>query len=586
MTYSDKLKELISNKINIIKKENEKALDIDNLILSIDESINDNSKIVNLDFDKLYNYVDISLDEKKLVSYYVKIKRDGIWELGQSDYDRLNVILLNIKDNLSSYKDWLIRNNNSLLEFCENLLLKVDNFSFDSDDIDFIVELVSNGDIDLYEFMKNLSFEAISRGNIIVNVDSNDELENVSSVVSKLNSKDLIELFNKYNINYNMFDDECKNKIQDNGNLSNIEKILEVFNNKKINITPYIEDFGKQLASIFVFSNERCVNNVFNVVSDKININEYFGSLLKIPSIFVPRKRREIKNDDGGDFGKLDGEVGHNEDFVKNFTLLSGLGVNIKDALKKCSFIFDLSNYHINMAINQIKLYEPQSDKLVILPRILKKLTSLQGIPGDGLDVFIEQGCLDYVLSHPSRLYLGNSLHIAYKLYYARSKGVPISEMFNSKGFKYSLCNYEDMNSTNGSEIIKQYKPLNENFKLYDEAIVRSENDDISLVNGAYSYVIKALDNCFFDPSADIYTYKINGIIISRIKVLRFLNTLIDKEFDINEDLLLYVITKNSILNEEEYNKIRDTLSSVGIMKKIDEEKKLFISSSNSDRRR
>ena len=64
------------------------------------------------------------------------------------------------------------------------------------------------------------------------------------------------------------------------------------------------------------------------------------------------------------------------------------------------------------------------------------------------------------------------------------------------------------------------------------------------------------------------------------------LNTLIDKEFDINEDLLLYVITKNNILNEEEYNKLRDILSSVGIMKKIDEEKKLFISSSNSDRRR
>lgn len=583
MVYNDRLKELISNRINAIKEDNERNNDIDNLILSVDDSINDNSMIVSLDFDKLYNYCEISDNEKKLISYYVYTKKQGLFELEPSDCERLNSILLNIKDNLTSYKESLINDGNNLLEYYENLLLKVDNFSFDNDDIDFLVELVSDSDIDVYDFMKSLSFGVINRESIIVNVNSNDELEDVSKVVSIINAEDLFELFNRYNINYDMFDDDCKSIIEDNGNLSNIEKILEVFKSKEINVTLFIGDFGKQIARIFAYSNEECINNVFDVVSDKVNINEFFGTLIRFPSIFISRKKEKSKNNNGGDYGNLDGEVGHNEDFVKNFTLLSEYGVNIENALKSCPFVFDLSNSHINMAINQIKLYEPQSDKLVILPRVLKKLTSLQSFPADALDVFIEQGCLDYVLKYPSRLILSNSMQIAYKLYYARSRGVPTSEMFNSKGFKYSLSNYEDMNSFNGSEIIKQYKPKNDNFDDYDDAISRSENDDINLVNGAFSYIINALDSCFFDPSDDIYTYKIGDVLISRVKVFRFLNTLIDKGFDINEDLLLYVITKNSILNEEEYNKIRDALGSANIMNKIDE---CRTSSSSSDRRR
>lgn len=72
--------------------------------------------------------------------------------------------------------------------------------------------------------------------------------------------------------------------------------------------------------------------------------------------------------------------------------------------------------------------------------------------------------------------------------------------------------------------------------------------------------------------------YDFDGVIISRLKVLRFYQTLISSpEIEPSYDVLLYVITKLSMLDEEEMNIIVSSLKSLRIDENISNENRRIL---------
>ena len=63
--------------------------------------------------------------------------------------------------------------------------------------------------------------------------------------------------------------------------------------------------------------------------------------------------------------------------------------------------------------------------------------------------------------------------------------------------------------------------------------------------------------------------YNFDGVIISRLKVLRYYQTLISNEKIVSsKDALLYAITVRSMLNQEEVQKIEACINQIKFLKK------------------
>lgn len=558
----EKLKEIITLKIETLKENSSKYMDIYKAVLSV---IDDISNLKAFDLEKLSFLELVSEDFNRLI-FYKKLLSDGVYELELSDIEYIKNFFLSINIKVSSYIE------DNLINTYSNLLDKLDNYEFNQNDIELICTLLreekdKGNDIDIISYMKHISLEMIEymRNDEDLVRKEKPIFEEVEELITtNLSTDDLIVLFTKYGIDYMNFNKESRELMEKYGKYDNIDKILDLFINKEhINVGSYVKIKSKQLATIFIYSNYDLISNVFDKLKEcGINIISNFKSIISAPSKFIPRKRRYLGQGDGilGDFN---GEIGHNEDFLKNIHMFREVfkEINVDDissAYEKCPSIFDLSYRHNKNALKQFDLYHVKPEYY------LKALSSFRGFPADAIDAFIESdynnyGTLEYLWKNPSKFGLNPYSSIFYKLYMARKKGYTKDQLFSSRGFKFYDSNFLDINNDNGSEIVEQYFPDNPKFLEYENAIKESDNSDTILIAfKPNKLIIDVLDEKYLDNNV---CYIINGIRISRFKVQRFLNTLILNRFNIDKDALLYCVTKNSILNEEEYKVLEDEIS-------------------------
>lgn len=558
----EKLKEIITLKIETLKENSSKYMDIYKAVLSV---IDDISNLKAFDLEKLSFLELVSEDFNRLI-FYKKLLSDGVYELELSDIEYIKNFFLSINIKVSSYIE------DNLINTYSNLLDKLDNYEFNQNDIELICTLLreekdKGNDIDIISYMKHISLEMIEymRNDEDLVRKEKPIFEEVEELITtNLSTDDLIVLFTKYGIDYMNFNKESRELMEKYGKYDNIDKILDLFINKEhINVGSYVKIKSKQLATIFIYSNYDLISNVFDKLKEcGINIISNFKSIISAPSKFIPRKRRYLDQGDGilGDFN---GEIGHNEDFLKNIHMFREVfkEINVDDissAYEKCPSIFDLSYRHNKNALKQFDLYHVKPEYY------LKALSSFRGFPADAIDAFIESdynnyGTLEYLWENPSKFGLNPYSSIFYKLYMARKKGYTKDQLFSSRGFKFYDSNFLDINNDNGSEIVEQYFPDNPKFLEYENAIKESDNSDTILIAfKPNKLIIDVLDEKYLDNNV---CYIINGIRISRFKVQRFLNTLILNRFNIDKDALLYCVTKNSILNEEEYKVLEDEIS-------------------------
>lgn len=441
-------------------------------------------------------------------------------------------------------------------------------------------------------------------------VPDTEDIEVIDVVnISNINVEDVQALFSKYGYDiHSIFDDEDIDRIVKYGNLQNMEEILIAIKEIKLN------DDKKQsskLANIFVLSNGEIVKTVLdnikadskaNFSSNNYSLSEIFNSYLGFYPLFIKGNKSFDKVNGKGPGG--DGPI--NESVtgsfgkylaIRNIIKSEDNDADINAMIERSGSVFvQCSARSFKKRLEKFKLYGATKDNYFGTLSCFLGNHSL-----DIIDVFRELG-------HDKYLFKGgfsttcrrvdniNMTLSLIKLYNKRGESIYFREPDGDKRKYYKLKGYistpksgskggmilagdtRDMldmglivktsdiafPKRNGEKGVilselgrfenycnRYYEENVTKYDEYDRIISDNENDNITSMSLNNIY-IRELDDAY---KVSEYLYDIDGVMISRFKVLRVFETLLSNRLG-NLDGLFVAITRNSILTKDELERI------------------------------
>lgn len=445
---------------------------------------------------------------------------------------------------------------------------------------------------------------------LTADVSDTEEIEVIDVVnISNINVEDVQALFSKYGYDiHSIFDDEDIDRIVKYGNLQNMEEILIAIKDIKLN------DDKKQsskLANIFVLSNGEIVKTVLdnikadskaNFSSNNYSLSEIFNSYLNVYPLFIKGNKSLDKVNGKGPGG--DGPI--NESVtgsfgkylaIRNIIKSEDNDADINAMIERSGSVFvQCSARSFKKRLEKFKLYGATKDNYFGTLSCFLGNHSL-----DIIDVFRELG-------HDKYLFKGgfsttcrrvdniNMTLSLIKLYNKRGESIYFREPDGDKRKYYKLKGYistpksgskggmilagdtRDMldmglivktsdiafPKRNGEKGVilselgrfenycnRYYEENVTKYDEYDRIISDNENDNITSMSLNNIY-IRELDDAY---KVSEYLYDIDGVMISRFKVLRVFETLLSNRLG-NLDGLFVAITRNSILTKDELERI------------------------------
>lgn len=440
--------------------------------------------------------------------------------------------------------------------------------------------------------------------------DTNEDIEVIDVVnISNINVEDVQALFSKYGYDiHSIFDDEDIDRIVKYGNLQNMEEILIAIKEIKLN------DDKKQsskLANIFVLSNGEIVKTVLdnikadskaNFSSNNYSLSEIFNSYLGFYPLFIKGNKsfdNSNKKGPGGDGPINESVTGSFGKYlaIRNIIKSEDNDADINAMIERSGSVFvQCSARSFKKRLEKFKLYGATKDNYFGTLSCFLGNHSL-----DIIDVFRELG-------HDKYLFKGgfsttcrrvdniNMTLSLIKLYNKRGESIYFREPDGDKRKYYKLKGYistpksgskggmilagdtRDMldmglivktsdiafPKRNGEKGVilselgrfenycnRYYEENVTKYDEYDTVISDNENDNITSMSLNNIY-IRELDDAY---KVSEYLYDIDGVMISRFKVLRVFETLLSNGLG-NLDGLFVAITRNSILTKDELERI------------------------------
>lgn len=574
--FDDKINEF-NNKLNVIDTSYSKYKVLKDKIRLVMENYNN---LLNISISEIENIgYKLEDNDKLYLESYKKIIASSTYDLG--DYDK--GIIKNILSKVNTYiveKEFSINNGrNTLIELInkyKELKEKLPTFNFNGKDMQEIYELLSRLDDKEYaiEIMKFIAINSVNRFHNKEELKSNnkEKLKNNTEEVikNKINNDELVMLFNKYGVDYNLFDDRSKTNFLTYGSLSNIESNLIAFKNNGCNIcNAYAKYYGYQISEILIYSNSETINSVFNILKDT-NSMVLTNKLFTYPNVFYDKEAlRKLYRD------KNISVFYGNEDFIKNIKLFDSYKCDINKLMIKSFMYFTISNEVIKSGIKNLELYS------VDIKKGLRNLSCFAtNNQADNMDKFIELGCFDYVVNNVSRLSIPVDSLMFYKLKFIKQNGIDINEYAYGAGLSSSIT-YDNKEFRLGTNAIKDKESARILTRTYtmpiikgsiyekcEELLIKDNNNDVNIIFKLESKLIDLLDKKYLvyeddgiDRIPNTRLYNVNGVNVSRYKVLRYLNTLRKNNIEIDSNILTYVMNRNSINTYEEFNLIKDEIT-------------------------
>lgn len=441
-------------------------------------------------------------------------------------------------------------------------------------------------------------------------VSDTEEIEVIDVVnISNINVEDVQALFSKYGYDiHSIFDDEDIDRIVKYGNLQNMEEILIAIKDIKLNND---KKQSSKLANIFVLSNGEIVKTVLdnikadskaNFSSNNYSLSEIFNSYLDFYPLFIKGNKSFDKVNGKGPGG--DGPI--NESVtgsfgkylaIRNIIKSEDNDADINAMIERSGSVFvQCSARSFKKRLEKFKLYGATKDNYFGTLSCFLGNHSL-----DIIDVFRELGHDKYLFKGGFsttcrrvdninmtlsliKLYnkRGESIYFREpdgdKRKYYKLKGYISTPKSGSKGgmilagdtrdmldmgliFKTSDIAFPKRNGEKGvilSELgrfenycNRYYEENVTKYDEYDRIISDNENDNITSMSLNNIY-IRELDDAY---KVSEYLYDIDGVMISRFKVLRVFETLLSNRLG-NLDGLFVAITRNSILTKDELERI------------------------------
>ena len=574
--FDDKINEF-NNKLNVIDTSYSKYKVLKDKIRLVMENYNN---LLNISISEIENIgYKLEDNDKLYLDSYKKIIASSTYDLG--DYDK--GIIKNILSKVNTYiveKEFSINNGrNTLIELInkyKKLKEKLPTFNFNGKDMQEIYELLSRLDDKEYaiEIMKFIAINSVNRFHNKEELKSNnkEKLENNTEEVikNKINNDELVMLFNKYGVDYNLFDDRAKDNFLKYGSLSNIESNLIAFKNNDCNIcNAYAKYYGYQISEILIYSNSETINSVFNILKDT-NTMVLTNKLFTYSNVFYDKEAlRKLYRD------KNISVFYGNEDFIKNIKLFDNYKCDINKLMIKSFMYFTISNEVIKSGIKNLELYS------VDIKKGLRNLSCFAtNNQADNMDKFIELGCFDYAVNNVSRLSIPVDSLMFYKLKFIKQNGIDINEYAYGAGLSSSIT-YDNKEFRLGTNAIKDKESARTLTRTYtmpiikgsiyekcEELLIKDNNNDVNIIFKLESKLIDLLDKKYLvyedngiDRIPNTRLYNVNGVNVSRYKVLRYLNTLRKNNIEIDSNILTYVMNRNSINTYAEFNLIKDEIT-------------------------
>ena len=377
-------------------------------------------------------------------------------------------------------------------------------------------------------------------------VETEPEVQTAQNLIIE---EDLKKLFDEYKVKYDL-EEELKEQLL-TGDIEKYQKVLETLKNK--NALNIIEKNNEMLKEILINSDSEIIENVFEIVRQYLSVDEEDMKITTsiiisaLPSIFVKEP------------------TGNYETFKENIESLREWGIDLINLFDFSREVFVMNHEKMLKNYQIAKSYD-----LIINDKNAKYLLMLPNL-GEKIDYYVEAVAKDtmkngtgktfdgieYIKLYPNKLNIVNDVTIK-RLKYSSENG---KKIFGTKenslageitNLKVDILNIDD-------EYLRKY--FNNEFDIlsreelmeYEKLINDNENISMTL-----DEKLEALEKY-----RSGLRYVIEGINISRNKLIRIYNILIENGMN-KEKSLVYAACYNSVITKEEYQKIKDVLSNIG----------------------
>lgn len=467
----------------------------------------------------------------------------------------------------------------------KNLLSKLKNNEMflitELDIVDVILEKNKVPFIDrvsLYKEINRINNEIFRKYNLSLSVnDVDDEVLSEDDLsVTNITMDELNLLFNEFGINWNInvsddtTEEEIKNKevkikifIEKLLKYGDLQKMREILTCLSVNKLDFVFELPEILTLTLLYSSRSKIDKLINKAkSHNLDVCELVRnkSHLLYPNVKTIETR--VNNGKVGSKSKKTSTTGSLKYFVDCVEFLEQNNYPVEKVFERCESIFyqypvrTLKKAHDSLKLYGIDLTKSDDYKSFSVLRSTEVL--------DKIDMIIECGVFHYYKDNLSPL-VGKKIN-PYKFKLARYKGVSEHNIFRPHGNKIAVkgtfknSNLYGRNEEETRALYGDFKYPCSNEELYETILKNSSN--VNWID-SYNYVIDKLDSLYKSNQFD-YIYDFNGVIISRYKVLRIYQTLIsDPNITPNEDVLLYSITKFSMLNKEECHIIEECIKQI-----------------------
>ena len=379
----------------------------------------------------------------------------------------------------------------------------------------------------ILDSINNLNYINISKM-MNTNKDLKVELETKEEEQKKVDKrviKKIEVLFNKYGYNFDSFPIKVIEDLASDTDYEKIKNMIEYFNT--IEELNFLKDYTQptssraidkeiqeikccQICFILEYSSEYIINNLIDI-SHKYNIDLH--DIFSIPKVFASNSNDKLK--------------GTYEDFINNIKFIYNDYPNIFNKLiTNYPFVLgtDSNLFRKNIELTEIYNMSIEKDSKGMFPSPMAlTIDNFEFL----IDRYIEVDDFDCVEAYRSLLQSNSNLDI--KARYKEYKNIDIDSCIRYDNFKYFSKNIEDY--MNG---------------------ISMENIAVALLDP----YIKKLEKHNYNNKKK--SYKINGVYISRLKVLKYYGTLLINKYKDKKEALFYSIVKDSYLTSEEFKLIKD----------------------------
>lgn len=366
--------------------------------------------------------------------------------------------------------------------------------------------------------------------------------------------KELTAIFSRYGYSFSKLDKKYQDQLKKYGTLKNIEDVLSIMQKLEF---PKIDEKeeGLLLVTYLIATNKDALEEVAAFAQERgINLTELKNLVCAfIANDYLYNNKHRI---------------GRKDDFRKNISLLVEHGISIPAIINKGKDLLVISNDKLQKNLDWLECYGLYStmQEESLLDDFITALKS-QNIP-EVIDLWLEnhQLGLQYIKNNLSILasHMSNQAILFYKLYKSEKENKNdafrltvsngVKKLSLRKEMTHNNIDYQGIHDKESALIVtKHQKPIFAREKDYEQVAKKSIYNKISDDIFTREEIISL--NRFSDLKETLL-YDINGLKVSKLKVLRIYDALCKNNLGGTLESLLYSICYNKIITKEEYEKL------------------------------